>query len=198
MRSGVGLFIGDDREKEKVLACGTRLASPPRGIRQASRVVLILTWLLALPAALAWTEAPAAASVAAVQEAVDLAADADILRQRRIPLLLVFTRDDCVWCDRLRREFLGPLQDDPAAPVLIRQVAIDRDTPLTDWDGRPTTHRELARARGMRLAPTVAFLGPRGETLAEPIVGYPSADLYGGLLERGIETATASLHAAPR
>ncbi len=175
-------------------------AHPAHPARRALRLAAFLPGLI-----LAWLAGPSAAAeplpgaAATLVEARDLAADGALARRRGLPLLVLYSRADCSWCERLRREFLAPMQRDPAAGVLIRQIDIDSDRPLADWDGHPTTHRAFAEAHRVSLAPTVAFLGPRGETLAEPIVGFPNADFVGSLLERGIGDASARLHgAAPR
>lgn len=159
----------------------------------ASLPALILAWL-AGPSAAA---EPAPAEAATLVEAGNLAADGDLARKRGVPLLVLYSRADCSWCERLRREFLAPMQRDPATGALIRQIDIDSDRPLADWEGRATTHRKFAEARDVRLAPTVAFFGPRGETLAQPMIGFPGADFISGLLERGIADATARLRGTP-
>ena len=171
-----------------------RPALPFRDSRLLAGLVLILAWLLWPAAALRAEQEP----VTALPPAVDLGADATLQRQRNLPLLVLYTRDDCSWCELLRRDFLGPMQQDPAAPVLIRQINIDRDTPLLDWRGQRTTHREFAQQRQIKFTPVIAFLGPSGEMLAEPIVGVPNIDFYSVLLERGIAAASRHLHGEVR
>src|ERR1035438_9494620 len=109
---------------------------------------------------------------AGVPPAVDLAADARLMREKRLPMLVFFSRNGCPWCEQARREYIGPLAADPDTRALVRQVDVDRDTPLTDFAGRPTGHRAFARKHHVHLAPTLMFFGPDGETLAEAIVGF--------------------------
>ena len=174
-----------------------RPALPFHGARLLAGLALILAWL-ALPAAAPRAQASPAGTAAALPAAADFAADAALERQRRLPILVLYTQDDCSWCEKLRREYLAPMQLDPAAPVLIRQIDIDRDTPLIDWDGKSTTHRDFALRNRVRLTPIVAFLGPSGEVLAEPIVGVPTSDFYTGILERRIDEATNHLRGTLR
>lgn len=150
----------------------------------------ILTWLV-LPAAAA---NPVAGTLPAAR---DLAADAQILRQRHIPLLVLYSRQDCEWCDQARREVLGPMLKNPATPLVIRQIDIDTDAPLVDWDGKATTHRDFSQRHHVSLTPTVTLFGPGGEPLAEPIVGY-QRDFYAALLDRHIEHALAQLNSTAR
>jgi hypothetical protein len=166
-------------------------ALPPPWAGAAPILVWILTWLV-LPAAAAY-----AGPSAALPAARDLAADAQTLRQRHIPLLVLYSRQDCEWCDQARREVLGPMLRNAATPVVIRQIDIDTDAPLVDWDGKTTTHRNFSRRHGVSLTPTVALFGPGGEPLAEPIVGY-QRDFYSGLLDGHIEQALAHLRNPPR
>ena len=57
----------------------------------------------------------------------------------------------------------------------------------------PASPAALAAALGIRLAPTVVFLGPDGSELAERLVGYSSPDFYGAYLEQRIEQARSRL-----
>ena len=82
-----------------------------------------------------------------------------------------------------------------AKPDLVRELHIDRDTPLIDFAGRRTSSADFARRLQVRLVPTVMFHGPAGEPLAEAIVGFRLADFYGAYLERAIEESRARLKA---
>lgn len=168
-----------------------RLVPAERGLRgrlwgcRAS--LAILAWLaFALPAAAALTP---------VTPARDFAADARLMLRERVPVLVLFSRADCTWCEKVRREYLAPMERDPAwrARVLVRQVETDSDAPLTDFAGRATSHRRFAAGWKARFTPTVMVLGPDGAQLAEPIVGFRLADFYGAYLEQAIEAGIAKL-----
>lgn len=140
-------------------------------------------------AALCLTLTPALAQkpADALTEARDLAAEARQAAARGVPLVVLYSRDDCSWCAKVRREHLGPLARDPKAPAVVREVHIDRATPLLDFGGRRTTGTDFSRQMQARFAPTVMFHGPDGAQLSESIVGYRLADFYGAYLERAIE-----------
>lgn len=148
----------------------------------------ILAWLLVLPAL---------AGAAGLTPAGSFAADGRIARERKIPILVFYSRDGCKWCDLARDRYLVPLSKDPAwaGRVLIREVELDGDfeTALTDFGGRTTTHTAFARTRRVRLTPTIDFLDDQGMRLAEPIVGVRLPDYYGTFIERGIEESLAKL-----
>lgn len=165
---------------------------------QATVIARRWAWILAcLPL---WTlgGTPLAAVPApTLERARDLAGDAKLLRQRRVPLLVLYSQTDCTWCERTRREFLLPMTKDPAsaARILVRQIDIDSDAPLTDFQGRTTTHRVFAAAQRAKFTPTLMFYGPDGRAVAAPIVGFLLADYYGTYIERGIDDGLAALHA---
>ena len=154
----------------------------------AGSLATIAACLLACP------PAPAqAAPSSALTETRDLAADARIAAAKGVPLVVLYSRDDCSWCERLRREHLGPLSRDPAAQAVVRELHMDRATPLVDFAGRRTTSADFSQQMQARFAPTVMFHGPDGAALAEAIVGFRLADFYGAYLERAIEESRARL-----
>jgi hypothetical protein len=149
-------------------------------------------WFVAsLLAALAAPAVMAQAAAGALTEARDLAADARLAAARGVPLVLLYSRDDCSWCEKLRREHLAPLSRDPAAPAVVRELHMDRRTPLVDFAGRRTTSADFSQQMQAKFAPTVMFLGAGGEPLADPIVGFRLADFYAAYLDRAIRE---SLH----
>lgn len=157
-------------------------------------VALLCAWILAWP--LAW---PAFAADPGLTPAGSFAADALLVREKKIPILVIYSRDDCGWCEMVRNRYLIPMNKDPANAdrVLIREIDLDGDfdTPLTDFTGRTTTHSAFARTRRIRLTPTLDFLDDRGARLVEPIVGVRLADFYGTFIERAIEESLAKLRA---
>jgi thioredoxin-related protein len=125
--------------------------------------------------------------------AQDLSADARVAAHERKPLLLYFDREECPYCERALREYLVPLsRDEWKARALFRQIEIDRELPATDFDGRATTHRALARSYAVRLSPTVIVVDANGRPLADPIVGL-MPDFYAGLLDQALDKASAAL-----
>lgn len=151
-------------------------------------------WILACLAAL-FVAAPAWAQMIPAR---DLAADARIASQRKIPLLLLFSEAGCSYCERARNEFLVPMQRNPEyqAKVMMREVGIDSDAALVDFSGNKTTHAEYARRMRVSMMPWVVMVGPRGETLAEPVVGFRGADYYGYFLDQRIDSALVQLRSA--
>jgi len=126
-------------------------------------------------------------------ETTDLAADASLAAAKGVPLVVLYSRDDCSWCAKVRREHLEPLSRNPATPAVIRELHMDRATPLLDFAGRRTTGADFSKQMQAQFAPTVMFHGPDGAALAEPIVGFRLADFYAAYLDRAIEESRVRL-----
>ena len=111
-------------------------------------------------------------------------------------MIVIFSRPDCKYCEAVKRDYLKPLISDPRyRGVVIRQVDQDSAAPLIDFRGELTTHARFASAEKVKLVPVVAFYGPDGKRLVEPIVGARLADFYQTYLEDSIEKSTAALKA---
>lgn len=119
----------------------------------------------------------------------DLKADAQIARQRQVPVLLLFTSPGCHYCERVKREYLIPMHKDPAyrKRVVIREVTVGVTTPLTGFDGAATTEGAFAAAQKVVMVPTVKVLDPQGNDTGEAIVGLLTPDYYFGYLEAAID-----------
>ena len=122
-----------------------------------------------------------------IADTTDLAADARLAASRGVPLVVLYSREDCSWCEKVRRQHLGPLARDPKAPAVVRELHMDRATALIDFAGRRTTSADFSKQVQAQFAPTVMFHGPQGALLAESIVGYRLADFYGAYLDNAID-----------
>src|SRR5487761_2034568 len=76
-----------------------------------------------------------------------------------------------------------------------RDLAADSPSALVDFAGKATTQAEFARRSQVSMMPTVMLFSPRGLALAEPLVGFGSADYYGYFLDQHIDAALAQLRA---
>lgn len=149
---------------------------------------LLAAALLALPALVfAQNNALTAAS--------DLRAEAEQAARHGGPLIVMYSRADCRFCEAIRRDYLKPLANDPQrkAQLLVRQINQDSDAPLTGFRGEATTHARLAASEKIKLVPVVAFYGPNGRRLAEPIIGVRLPDFYQGYLDDAIEQSRQAL-----
>ena len=110
----------------------------------------------------------------------------------RTPLVVMTTLRGCPYCDVVRGHYLLPMQR--AGQIHAIQLDMtDRVTPVQGFDGRNTTAAALVKAWKAKLAPTVLFLGPRGEELAERLIGMAVPDMYGSYLDSRLEEARLAL-----
>ena len=124
----------------------------------------------------------------------DLQADARLAQSRGVPLLLMFSLDDCPWCMVVREEFLDPMQRNPEyrGKVLMRILKMD-GAYVTGFDGRRVPVDDLAVRYGASVAPTVVLLDYRGRMLTERLLGVTTPDFYGGYLDAAIEQSLQRL-----
>jgi len=139
---------------------------------------------------------PGTAAATELPPAVDLRRDATEARSRGVPLLVLFSLDDCGYCERVRQEFLLPVQQSPewSGRVIMRQVEMKSPRVLTDFAGRAISHGKFAREQRVRLAPTVKVFDAEGREAAEPLVGLLTPELYGLYLERALQDGLARTH----
>ncbi|TSE30676.1 thioredoxin fold domain-containing protein [Tepidimonas charontis] len=108
------------------------------------------------------------------------------------PLVVMVTLAGCAFCEVVRGHYLEPMLQ-RGEVVAVQLDMRDRRTPVQDWQGRPSTGYELARAWRVRVAPTLLFLDERGRELAERLEGMGVADFYGPYLEQRLAQARAQL-----
>lgn len=161
------------------------------------RRLLCCTLLLVAVALPAFAATDAGSTIAT---AVNLEHDAVQARRQHAPILVVFTRPDCRYCDRVIHFYLEPIQRDPAtaARVIIRRLDITRDTPLRDFQGRVTTARAFATTQGVHFAPTVVVYLADGTRAGKPLVGLGPEDYYGGYLDAAIDAGRQRMEAGAR
>lgn len=125
----------------------------------------------------------------------DLAAEASAAARRGGPLIVIFSRPDCTYCEIVKRDYLLPLSQNPRYRdrVAVRQVNQDSAQVLHDWRGQRQTHAGFAAAEKVKLVPVVAFYGADGRRLADPIVGTRLPDFYASYLEAAIEQSTQQM-----
>ena len=165
--------------------------------KRAWRLVRVANLWLASAAILACTLGTSSQAQQHLPEPTDLRASGATAASEGRALLVLFSESGCPYCERLRKEYLLPLQRnaDYRKKVMFFQVDVDAVTALRDFAGAPTTQAQLAKRYAIRTMPTVLLLGPGGKPLAAPLVGYNGSDFYGAYLDERVETAIAALRA---
>ena len=128
--------------------------------------------------------------------AADLRSEVEIARKQGGPLVIIYSRRDCKYCETVKRDYLKPLINNPRYRdhVLIRQINQDGDAALRDFQGNPTNHTAFTASEKVKLVPVVAFYGPNGRRLADPITGARLPDFYQSYLEEAVDRSIGELN----
>jgi len=138
---------------------------------------------------------PASAADVTLTDLVDLQADAQQADDRRLPMLIMFSASHCGYCSIVKDEFLKPilLSGDYTDKVIIRVLEIDSSDDVRDLDGTSIDPEALAERYNIYLTPTLVFVNPRGQEIAQRITGVVTVDFYGGYLDDAIDSSLAQL-----
>lgn len=123
--------------------------------------------------------------------ATDLREDLARALQQRKPLVVMVSLDGCPFCRVVRESYLPSVTLEQGIAVV--QVDMRNPTAAQDLQSRPTTHDQLTRAWGIKVAPTLLFFGKNGNEVAERLVGAAASDFYGAYLQQRIDKAMLSL-----
>ncbi|MCO5105847.1 MAG: thioredoxin fold domain-containing protein [Burkholderiaceae bacterium] len=114
-------------------------------------------------------------------------------------VVALFSLPGCPFCEAIRRDQLRHLaREQSAQRVRVVEYEITDRRPFAgpaSGAPAPASPAALAASLDVRLAPTVAFIGPDGKEIAERLVGYSSPDFYGAYLEQRIAQARERLGA---
>lgn len=126
-----------------------------------------------------------------VPAAQDLAALAEDARRSGAPILLVFSAEDCDYCERLESEVLGPMRLSGVEPtrVIVRKVMVEDYKKLRDFQGHTLSASSYAQRHRVQVTPTIALVNADGEALVPNIIGYQSPDFYPAYLEQAIDVS---------
>jgi thioredoxin-related protein len=126
-----------------------------------------------------------------IEEVRDFSRLGQLLNEKRLPVVLMFSADHCVYCARVEQDFLIPMQisGDYEQRAMIRKLKIDGTNSVVDFDGQRIKTSALARRYNVTVTPTVVFLDGTGQQLTAKRVGLMTPDFYGGYLDESIDIA---------
>lgn len=128
-------------------------------------------------------------------EARDFSNDAVLARREGMPILLLVSQERCPFCRQIKREILGPMiaSGEYLGRLLIREILIDSPgSSVRDFKGNTQTSRAFAIGYKIQLTPTLLFLDPDGNELAERIVGIQTPELFYYYVDRAVQDAIAA------
>jgi thioredoxin-related protein len=122
-----------------------------------------------------------------IPAAKSLQSEISIALKMASPLLVFVSLDNCPFCKIARENYLLPLMNEQSIPVV--QVNFRNMASVTDARGNVMTQDQLVRAWGVKVAPTVLFLGKDGREIAPRLTGGSTSDFYGAYLDERIRIA---------
>ncbi len=107
------------------------------------------------------------------------------------PLLVFVSLDNCPFCKIARENYLLPLMNNQS--IAIVQVNFRHLASVIDSLGHVMTQDQLIRMWGVKVAPTVLFLGKEGREIAPRLTGGSTSDFYGAYLDERIRIAQTAI-----
>lgn len=137
----------------------------------------------------------ASESEVSVPLANDLQKDSAQCVDKQLPILLMFSAEDCPYCVTVEEEFLKPMMisGDYTDKVLIRKVMLDVHPDAIGFDGGELNPASLASQYSVFATPTVVLVDDQGKEIAERLVGINTVDYYGAYLDQSIEQAKSEM-----
>lgn len=107
------------------------------------------------------------------------------------PLVVMVSLAGCPFCVIARDNYLAPLQGQSGLSIV--QLDMRNRELVKDFSGASQTQDQIIRNWGIKVAPTVLFLGRGGVEVAERMVGGYIPDFYGAYLDDRLRTARAAV-----
>lgn len=116
--------------------------------------------------------------------------------QNKHVYVVLVSRYDCSYCDLVREDFLLPLerQSNQAYPAQIRELKVDSDKLLVDFDGAQISPKKFAARYNASFTPTLLFLNQDGAQVHQKLVGISNKEFYGYYLDQAIEQSYRALN----
>ena len=133
---------------------------------------------------------PVWAAGKALPLSVSLRDELAVALKARQPLVVMVSLHRCPWCEAVRNNYLAPMHAQEGLPVV--QVDMRSTAPSRTPVGAATTHDALVRGWGVKVAPTLLFLGTGGAEVAERLVGG-ATDFYAASLDKRLAQGRQAL-----
>jgi thioredoxin-related protein len=91
----------------------------------------------------------------------------DAKRAGKQAAFVMYMRDDCPYCERMKQNILSrpAVQDAYRKRFAVLAVDIKGAVAISDFAGRPTTEKDFAVTQGVRYTPVIIFYGLDGKAL---------------------------------
>jgi len=140
------------------------------------------------------------AQMVRVPETVDLKSLGDTSEQSGLPIVLVFSADNCSHCERLEEDVLRPMlfSGELNNKVLLRKYKIDGVVSIRDFQGNRRDAEDYSILRDVEFTPTIQFVDSKGREIIPAIVGYQTPELFQAYFREAISVSEKLLHEKSR
>ena len=130
-----------------------------------------------------------------LQTVTDLESLGEQANEKSLVILIMFSAEDCPFCELMEHSYLLPLQRNKAAreKVIIRKVMIDSYGSLKDFGGKRISAEDFPAKYGASVTPTLVFLNGDGQQVAEKLIGVGTEGLFAEEIEKAIEKGILQL-----
>ena len=110
--------------------------------------------------------------------------------KNKIPILILFSEHDCVYCEVAKEEALWPISNlkDYKTKVMVREV-LD-DSVFNDFSNQTVTGGEFGYRYGVSFYPTLVIVDQDGKELAPKLIGVIDKSIYWSQVDELIDYAT--------
>jgi len=136
------------------------------------------------------------AQSAVVPETTDLQSLGEQSRQTGLPIILVFSAENCSHCERLEEDVLRPMlfSGELKNQGLLRKYRVDGAVSIRDFQGRSRDAEDYSILRDVEFTPTIQFVDSEGRQIVPPIIGYQTPDLFQAYFRESISVSRKILH----
>jgi len=115
---------------------------------------------------------------------------------RNLPILIMFSAEDCEFCKVVRENYLLPMavSGDYESKILFRELLIEDFDYLRNEKGELITGDTLALKYDVEVTPTILFVNSDLQEVTKRIVGIGSRDFFDHRLNARIHQAKAALN----
>ncbi len=125
-----------------------------------------------------------------IQTVDDLRELKQLSKDTNLPVLILFTADDCDYCEAIRENYLLPMikSGDYTSKILFRQIYIEDYNYLRNEKGELVGGDQIALQHDIDVTPTIIFVNADWKELTRRIVGLNPA-YFGQRLNSSISQA---------
>lgn len=126
--------------------------------------------------------------------ATNLYKDRKIAKEKSLPILMMFSIDDCPYCEKVRNDILKPMikSGEYENKIIIRHLNTSKNLDIIDFNNKESSPQELASFYGVSFFPTIVLLNDKGQPLSGHVVGIANEDYYWYDLDITIATAVTT------